>query len=142
MVKSRAFVACGVVLALLALSGPAAAHTVSETLGNSFNLADIWSLQCGLGTTKVQARVTDLNLGNDDFLAVTIVNPVGRSVTQGAPDSGTGRSALATMNTGPGNYLVGISHTENVAASYSALVHCVGANNADVPHNVLLIQDQ
>ena len=132
---------CVSVLLVLGPAGTVFAHSgLTGSLGASEINVDIWSVQCGIGTTQVQARVTDSSGVNDNYVAVTIVNPLGRSVVRVAPDGGT--SAMATMASGPGNYLVGVSHSEPIAASYSLFAHCVNGSGAATPHNVLQIQNQ
>jgi hypothetical protein len=119
---------------------------VPEDLGISPNAADVWSLQCGPSTVFARADVNDNGgLGDGVTLRVSIVNPLGRAATQMAPDNGI--SPLATLNTGPGNYLVIITKLPLGALPatvepYDSLQICQDALGNLTRESVQLIQDQ
>jgi len=119
---------------------------VPEDLGISPNAEDVWSLVCGPGTVFARADVNDNGgLGDGVTLRVSIVNPLGRAATQMAPDNGI--SPLATLNTGPGNYLVIITKLQLGALPatvepYDSLQICQDAVGNLTRESVTLIQDQ
>jgi hypothetical protein len=119
---------------------------VFESLGPSPNPVDVWSLQCGPGTVYAEANVYDYRgLLDGVTLRVTLVNPLGRAATQMAPDNGF--SPFATLNTGPGNYLVIITKSSVGAPPaikpYGSVQRCLDAARRSItPHSVQLIQDQ
>src|SRR2546426_2931181 len=132
-----------------AIPGMGPQAIVREDLGPSPNPVDVWSLQCGLGTVSARADVGDLGGVDGVRLYVTIVNPLGRAATQRAPDNG--RSPLATLNTGPGNYLVIIGKSFMfdpppppflTPEPYDSLQICQDAQGNLTRESVQLVQDQ
>ena len=121
---------------------------VREDLGPSPNAVDVWSLQCGLGTVYARADVGDLGGMDGVRLHVTVVNPLGRAAPQSAPDGG--RSPRATLNTGPGNYLVIISKSSMfdlpplpfIRYPYNSQQTCTDAQGNLTRESVQKIQDQ
>jgi len=116
---------------------------VPEDLGISPNAVDV----CGPGTVFARADVNDNGgLGDGVTLRVTIVNPLGRAATQMAPDNGI--SPLATLTTGPGNYLVIITKLQIgfflplTVVPYDSRQICQDAQGNLTRESVQLIQDQ
>jgi hypothetical protein len=146
------FLVLGVaVMAVIAQEGEEAAgvrtaeeqeHFVAETLGPSATATDVWSVQCGAGTGRVNADVND-NGGIDGIrLNVTVVNPQGRAISRTAPENGISLDAI--LFGGPGNYLVIINKTAGslFAEPYDSVIDCQTALGVNTPHNVVLVQDQ
>ena len=148
-----AFLVLGVaVVAVIAQEGEEAAgvrtaedqeHFVVETLGPSATATDVWSVQCGAGTGRVNADVND-NGGIDGIrLSVTVVNPQGRAISRTAPDNGI--SADAILFGGAGNYLVIITKSAGglfLAEAYDSVIHCQTTTGVHTLTNVVLVQDQ
>ena len=118
-------------------------HFVAETLGPSATATDVFSVQCGAGTGRVNADVND-NGGIDGIrFSVTVVNPQGRATSRTAPDNGI--SADALLLGGAGNYLVIITKSAGglfLAEPYDTIIHCQTTTGVNTLHNVVLVQDQ
>lgn len=142
---SVAFLVLGVaVVAVIAQEGTAEEpeHFVFETLGPSATATDVWSVQCGVGTGRVNADVND-NGGIDGIrLSVTVVNPQGRATSRTSPDNGLSLDAI--LFGGPGNYLVLITKSAGslFAEPYVSVIDCQTTTGLNRPHNVVLVQDQ
>jgi hypothetical protein len=117
-------------------------HVFVETLGPSATATDVWSVQCGAGTGRVNADVND-NGGVDGIrFNVAVVNPQGRAIGRTAPDNGI--SADAILFGGPGNYLVIITKTGGgfLAEPYDTQIHCETGAGVHTLSNIVLVQDQ
>ena len=115
---------------------------VAETLGPSATATDVWSVQCGAGTGRVNADVND-NGGIDGIrLNVTIVNPQGRAISRTAPENGISLDAI--LLGGAGNYLVIITKTAGslFAEPYDSVIDCQTTLGVNTLSNVVLVQDQ
>ena len=117
-------------------------HLFVESLPPSSTGTDVYSVQCGINTVRVNADVDD-NGGVDGIrLNVTIVNPQGRAISRTAPDNLL--SADTILFGGPGNYLVLITKTgaSLFFEPYTTDIDCQNAFGVNTLHNVVLVQDQ
>ena len=134
-----------VALLLTGFTTAALADLISESLGTSINATDIWSVQCGAGTTTVRANVDDDGglAGDGVRMKVTVLDLRGRSVSATSPDNG---AVTASLSGGPGQYLVLIQKGADIAQatveSYDGSISCRNALNVEVVTQLLLVQDQ
>src|SRR5262245_66263264 len=83
--------------------------TPNDAVGPAVGAADVWSLQCGAGTSRARADVLDLGGVDGIRFNVVLTDGHGPSVGTTAPDGGLSGSVVLAR--GPGNYLVIVTRT-------------------------------
>jgi hypothetical protein len=156
MRTDKTAIACAIVLFLLgpmsttliadeSQAGPEAQAHAVQSLGTSITAQDIWSVQCRVGTTTVQARVRDLGGTDGVRMRVSVLDLRGRSVSAQSPDQAA-FSPFAVLSAGPGHYLVLVMRAADIAAltneDYDLDIFCRNAGGGDTTQSILLVQNQ
>ncbi|HEX2341925.1 MAG TPA: hypothetical protein VHI98_15730 [Vicinamibacterales bacterium] len=116
--------------------------TPLSQLGPAATATDVWSLQCGLGTSRARADVLDLGGVDGRRFIVTLTDSHGRAVSRTGNDGGAS-SLDILLSSGPGNYLVYVSKTSaGTFENYNSIVHCETSIGGAVAHNIMLVQNQ
>jgi hypothetical protein len=115
-------------------------HLFFESLGTGLGATDVWSVQCGAGTTRVNADVQDTGGADGVRITVTVINPQGRANSR-TTDGGLTSDAL--LSGGAGSYLVVITRSLfGTAETYNTEIHCQNSLGTHFVTNVVLAQDQ
>jgi hypothetical protein len=123
----------------------AEAVLLSGSLGSSMNATDIFSVQCGVGTSFVGADVDDFGGFDGVSMRVTVLDLRGRADSRVAPDYSF-PSEFAVLSGGPGHYLVIIQKAADVAPltseTYQTMILCENSAGVSTATSVLLIQNK
>ncbi len=122
--------------------GVDASVIVSSSLGAGATATDVWSVQCGVGTTRINADIGDLGGVDGRRFTATVVDPRGRATSLTSPDGGLSVDFFLTGLV-PGNYLLIITKSPaGTIESYDTEVRCETSAGALRTTNVLLVQNQ